>query len=353
MKSDATCIVIATGGSGGHVIPSETLSRKLEKHGARCVMMGHQIEKNPYISQGSHSKKIDIESAPMRIKSMHRFILSNLKGTVRAYKLFKKDPPRCVVGFGSYHSFPVLLAAFLKKIPIVLYEANTTMGKVVKLFSKKAKIVASPFDLHNHLPSFFHVKPLIKDACLMDEHRDDVVSYFALEKNKKTILILGGSQGAHVLNDKILKKLTKEMSPNEIQFIHLAGKNHDLMPIIAQYNVKGFSACVKHFEEKMDLAYQASDLIISRSGATTLFELSYYKKKAILIPFAKSADNHQLMNATFYLKGHMGAMVEEELLDHVELGPLVHRMIDDTTDMFENRSFLSEIELEKKVLELC
>lgn len=353
MDSQKVSIVIATGGSGGHVIPSEALSNSLHSEGVNCIFMGHNVERNPFMSQKCDAKKINIPSAPISIKRLHKFIVSNLHGTLKALRILKQLKPACVVGFGSYHSFPVLLAAYMKNIPIILYEANTTMGKVVKLFSRKAHLVASPFDLFKDIPQFFHVKPLIKEVSQNENAKSCPYEYFGLAKDKKTILILGGSQGAQILNQKVLEKLTSELDEAQFQFIHLAGKNTDLKPIISFYNAKRYIACVKHFEERMFLAYSLADLVVSRSGATTLFELSHFQKKAILIPFAKSADNHQQMNAVYYLKYHQGAMIDESLLPLLDLAPLVTRLIENDENHCLNQLFSSEVELSKKVLELC
>jgi UDP-N-acetylglucosamine--N-acetylmuramyl-(pentapeptide) pyrophosphoryl-undecaprenol N-acetylglucosamine transferase len=352
MNESQATIVIATGGSGGHVIPSEALAENLQKLGARVYFLGHQISINPYLNQHLDIQKLDIEASTLVFKKPHVFFLKNLKGIWQALKELKRIKPGCVVGFGSYHSFPILLAAIFLNIPIALYEANTQMGKVIRLFAKKAKILASPFDIHQHVPHFEKVNPLIRDEHAVCYKKKDL-DYFGLQSDKVTILVFGGSQGAKVFNEELLQKIVLELNPKEYQIIHIAGKKCHLDILKKTYQKHGFLSCVSDFEHNMHKAYGSADLVISRSGATTLFEVHRHNKPVLLIPYAFSKDNHQLQNASYFLKFHPGAVIEESLLKQVSLEPLIQRLskldpITYTGDMFINNN-----EFAQRVMTLC
>lgn len=344
-------IIIATGGSGGHVIPAETLAKKLSEQKCSVEILGHNVEKNAFFSCGSIKRK-NVVSAPLSLKNLVSFVFKTSRGFILAISYFKKIKPSCVVGFGSYHSFPVLCAAFFLKIPIVLYEANTVMGKVVKLFSKKAALVASPFDFYKELKNFIQVQPLIKwshSHCAEDKCYQD----YSFEHDKKVLLILGGSQGAQFLNSQGLMHIMPSLDPLKWQVLHLAGHKSKLDDIEMFYEKYGIKVCVKPYENNMQKAYAISDLVISRSGATTLFELAHYKKPALLVPFPKASEDHQLLNADYYVKHYPAAVIEEFLLDKIDIQAIFERLITDKSLFKDEAYFINHTTLDKKVLELC
>jgi UDP-N-acetylglucosamine--N-acetylmuramyl-(pentapeptide) pyrophosphoryl-undecaprenol N-acetylglucosamine transferase len=344
-------IIIATGGSGGHVIPAETLAKKLTEKHCHVEILGHHVETNTFFSfQGV--KRKNIEASPFALSCLFQFIFKTLKGCFSAYKYFKQVKPDCVVGFGSYHSFPVLCIATYFQIPIVLYEANTVMGKVIKLFSKKAKIVASPFDFYNDLSNFVQVEPLIKFPFKNIPYHDSYGDY-GFEPSKKVLLILGGSQGAHFLNSEALLHIMPSLDPDKWQVLHLAGHKSKIEEIKSSYKNYGINHCVRLFEDNMQKAYQISDLVVSRSGATTLFELAHYKKPALLVPFPKASEDHQLLNADYYVKHYPAAIIEEFLMDKVDIKTVFDRLISYDISFKDDAYFINHTTLDNMVLNLC
>lgn len=351
MHAKSRTIIVATGGSGGHVIPAESLAQKLKNLGCHVKILGHDVSTNRFFSD-SHVLKEDIEASPISIKLFHKFFFKSFKGVNQALKAFKKTKPDLVVGFGSYHCFPVLFAALIKRIPIALYEANTSMGKVIKLFSKKAKLVASPFDFYNHMSNFVHVKPLIRQLLGILDSRENALDYFGLSDLKKTILIMGGSQGSKFFNTRALKKIVQTFDPQSWQIIHITGPTAIKEAISVYYEKLGFVACVKNYETNMTYAYLAADLVICRSGATTIFELALFQKPSFLIPFPQAKDNHQYLNAIHFTKHAQSCVICEELFETCDLMASYNQMLHKTCQSWD-KYFESPQSLENRLMELC
>ena len=216
-----------------------------------------------------------------------------------------------MVGFGSYHSFPILAAALLCRSKIVLFEANCIPGKVIRVFAPFAHLVASQFPLSKSslvplLP--WKSLPALPEQCLAR-------SALGLDPNCETVLVFGGSQGAKFLNEQIPSHL-----PQGVQVIHLTGGAVE--QVAKDYKQRGIHAIVKTFETDMPLVYAAASCAICRSGASTLAELIQFHIPALLIPFPFAADDHQRINAEFLAKKIHGAKMilqhEKGLVEQIE-----------------------------------
>jgi UDP-N-acetylglucosamine--N-acetylmuramyl-(pentapeptide) pyrophosphoryl-undecaprenol N-acetylglucosamine transferase len=293
-------VVLAAGGSGGHLLPAQQL-RALLGNRADVVLAGHNVSQNPFVAKEMVS--YDIPSAPLQKGKYLRFIYENFKGILRAIALLYRFQPDVVVGFGSYHAFPVLAAAFLLRKKIVLFEANCILGKVNRLFAKAASSVAVQFRLKKKMENtvFVPILPWIVST-KKGASKQEAYAYFGLEEGKKTVLVFGGSQGAQFFNEKI--PLVLDSFP-DLQILHLTGKGGK-----AEYSHP--IACCKEFETRMDLAYLIADVVISRSGAGTVAELLSYQKPALLIPFPFATEGHQLENGKFLALDVGGAILVEQ-----------------------------------------
>ena len=221
------------------------------------------------------------------------------RGLVESLKVLKKEHISLVVGFGSYHSFPLLLAARLKRVPIVLFEPNAHPGKVNRLFSKGARFTALQFSEGKEAlkgGSQIVRAPVRK---MEKVSRKTAVDYFSLDENKLTLLIFGGSQGALTIN-QYLFEITPHLEAFKAQWqiLHFVGRNEDAKKFRSHYEKLKITACVKPFEEKMARAWSLADLVISRSGASTIAEQLYYGVPALFIPFPFATDDHQTKNAS-------------------------------------------------------
>lgn len=270
-------LLFATGGTGGHLLPAQQLAEELE--GVDVAFAGHALSQKPFFQQGKF-RFTDIESSG-------RSPLSILRGVRAALQLLRKERPDRVVGFGSYHSLPVLLAALWLRIPIVLYEPNCAMGKVNRLFAPFAQAIALQHPplrkrAHAHFAPLF---PWRNRRDLPDKRA--ARGRYGLEPEMLTVLVFGGSQGAHFLNEVVPQALRGL----PIQVLHIRGHGGKVPEYAAH-------ARVIEYERDMIWAYAAADCVICRAGAATLSELILHGRPALLIPFP-GASGHQEENGQF------------------------------------------------------
>ena len=297
-------ILIATGGTGGHLLPAQQLASFFLKE--EICFAGHGLNHSPFFKRES-VEFYEIPSASL--KNPLRFLVTIAKSLLKSIRLLQTIHPDCVVGFGSFHSVPLLCAAVLLRKPIVLFEANCQLGKVNRLFAPFAKRIAMQF-APSSVRSNFSLVPLLpwtkRPAA-------------KVPSEQFTILIFGGSQGAAFLNREIPSLL-----PLNVHVIHLTGKE-ELVPEV-QKAYAGRNVIVKSFEPNMHDLYASADVAICRSGAGTIAELIRYELPALLIPFPQATNDHQRANAEFLAKKVEGAT----MIDQKEATPQrVREMIAD------------------------
>lgn len=309
-------VIITVGGTGGHIFPALALGKQLIQSNTALEIqyVGGNLSSNPYFENAifpSHS----ISSATFKQKNPWAILQSIgkiLLGISQSYKLLKSIQPDLVVGFGSYYTLPILLAAKMLGIPFILHEANSIPGKVNRLLSKYASAVGIHFPETANLlkgKTYEVGLPLRpgyhKGACTPSQARE----YFDLDSSKFTILIFGGSQGAANLNKLVSQALTHSLKDQKmnVQIIHLTGDSTFAQFLRIEYQKSGLKACVKPFESRMDLAWQAADLSIARAGASTIAEAMEFEVPVILVPYPYATDHHQDKNADFLVQMVGGA----------------------------------------------
>ena len=311
-------IVIAAGGTGGHLFPAQALALEmLQKHPhVRITFVGAGLKTNTYFKKDLFTF-LDINSATPITKhpvKVIKALLSISKGLFSCMNHFKKNHPDLIVGFGSFHTFPALLAGKLKKIPIVIFESNALPGKVNRFCSKWAKVSAIQF---SHASDYLKGKSICVQMPLLKQQetitKKQARHYFHLDPEKLTFLIFGGSQGAQAINRFFCGALEPLLAQGlDFQVIHIVGNDKRAEKLRAVYKKNQILACVKAFEEKMDCAWTAADLSISRAGAATLAELIEFTVPSILIPYPFGTENHQGKNAAYVADEIQGGLALEE-----------------------------------------
>lgn len=284
--------MIAVGGSGGHLLPAQQLADLL-KNSREVAFAGSQLSQNSFFQKQNFFFQ-DIDSAPL--SSPFRFIYRSIKGIFQSIRLLKKFRPDVVVGFGSYHSFPVLAAAFFLRKKIVLFEANCILGKVNRLFAPSAHTLALQFPLENtpFLKNHRYVSYLPWQQKPCSFTKEEALHFYGLDDSLPVCLVFGGSQGAAFFNEKAPSLLSG------FQVIHCTGKKENVPSVQALYEKHQIRAFVQAFEPDMTRAYRAAHFALCRSGAGTLAELIRYQLPAVLIPFPHATDCHQTANARFF-----------------------------------------------------
>jgi UDP-N-acetylglucosamine--N-acetylmuramyl-(pentapeptide) pyrophosphoryl-undecaprenol N-acetylglucosamine transferase len=292
-------VLFACGGTGGHVFPAVAIAEAIlyMDNSVNIVFAGRAA---PSMEEKLLSSKFNyrhIKAIPLKRNSVARNLLLpfNLSSSVLgAAKLLKKEKPEYIVATGGYVALPIMLAAIFKKIPFYAVEPNAVMGVANRICAKFAKKV------------YISSKVLGNPVRRMPENLP-IPEIFADDK-KFRILITGGSQGALGINKKI-EQISKELFGNEnLSVVWQAGAKH-ADALIEKYSNAG-NVCITAFLDNIYAYMQYADLIISRSGASTLAEILVFGKASILLPYPYATANHQEHNAR---------VVEKEGAAYVEL----------------------------------
>jgi UDP-N-acetylglucosamine--N-acetylmuramyl-(pentapeptide) pyrophosphoryl-undecaprenol N-acetylglucosamine transferase len=300
MKSEPLTIkgkvLIAAGGTGGHLFPAQQLADML-KGEAEILFAGHKIGTSPFFEK-EKIPFVEISAHPLK----RGFLRATWKGFWQSVKLLRRFKPDVVVGFGSFHTFPLLLAAVFSCRKLVLFEANCLLGKVNRLFACMSHAVAVQFPVQVKKGVMVPLLPWRRgDGPLA---KQEARKKYGLQPNRKTILVFGGSQGAAFLNEWAPTAIA-QMS-ERCQVIHLTGLA-DRDRVFSEYQKLGIDACVKAFENEMMTAYSAADLAFCRSGAGTIAELIRFEIPSLLIPYPFATDDHQRKNGRFLTERLQGA----------------------------------------------
>jgi UDP-N-acetylglucosamine--N-acetylmuramyl-(pentapeptide) pyrophosphoryl-undecaprenol N-acetylglucosamine transferase len=294
-------VLIAVGGTGGHVFPAVSLGRELAERGVEVIFVGGGLSNNKFFDK-EQFKFREIKCGFLSTANplqLLRGMLNVGQGMLEARKVLKEFQPDVVVGFGSFYTFPILSTAKLLSIPIILHEQNAIPGRVNRLMSPYVACTAiSMPDASKYLSG--HVVQVGMPLKLKTRFtKVEARQHYKLDPTAKTILIFGGSQGANAINQTMLKSLP---DLKNCQVIHFTGNNEDTQRAVEMYRGNKISSCVKDFETRMDCAWSAADLAITRSGASTIAEAIEYDVPLIMVPFAKAMDNHQEKNADFMIQ---------------------------------------------------
>lgn len=352
--------MIAAGGTGGHLFPAQALALELlEKHpNMKITFIGAGLNSNGYFKKEVFPY-LDIKSGtpfkrhPLKIL---KALIKLTQGTFKCLTFFSRKKPDVIVGFGSFHTFPAILAARLRKVPIVIFESNALPGKVNRYCSKWARISAIQF---SHASEYLRSKsvcvqmPLTKKG---EVTRKQARSYFGLNEERLTFLVFGGSQGAQAINHCVCGAIHSLVEKGlDFQVIHLVGDEKREEKLRVYYEKMHVPACVKSFEERMEYAWTAADLSISRSGSATLAELIEYTVPSILIPYPYGTENHQLKNAAFISEEIEGAVtLEEKGVQGDVLASVIYDLIgNDHERLKEMRKKLHAYKEEEKKQDLC
>jgi UDP-N-acetylglucosamine--N-acetylmuramyl-(pentapeptide) pyrophosphoryl-undecaprenol N-acetylglucosamine transferase len=311
-------IIIAGGGTGGHIFPAIAIANALKKQeqevqilfvGAKGKMEMEKVPQAGYNITGldiagfNRSSLIKNIGLPMKL----------LKSFFQVRNIFKDFQPDAVVGVGGYSSFPVLKYAQAKGVPSFIHESNSFAGKSNILLGKKATRI---FVASDGMERFFPggkivitgnpIRPSIADVGSIP--KEEALKSFGLKVGKKTLLVVGGSLGARSINEAVSKGLNKVIDSG-LQLIWQTGKTEGGKWKEA---TKGLpSVWVNDFISEMEKGYAAADMVISRAGAMAKAELCVVRKPVVFVPFPFAAEDHQTVNAMNLVEKHAALMVKD------------------------------------------
>jgi UDP-N-acetylglucosamine--N-acetylmuramyl-(pentapeptide) pyrophosphoryl-undecaprenol N-acetylglucosamine transferase len=320
-------IFIAGGGTGGHIYPGICIAKKLVADGI-CTPV-FIVKKNDrgiklLIELNYQYREIDVAGLPRKLNLQTvMFFIGLCVSMVQTVGFILNFRPVCSIGLGGYISFPVILLSRLFRIPTIVHEQNYVPGLANKILGKISTKTATSFA---QTSQYFSIKKTVLTGNPVREElftmtRVESCSWLnerysaGFDHKKFTILVFGGSQGARYINNLIpqsIKSMNKYI--DKIQVIHLTGEN-DYLSVRQKYDlVAGAHTLVLGYLEQIGYSYAASDIVICRAGATTVAELVYLRKPAILVPYPYATENHQYYNAVYLEKPGAAIVIKEKEL---------------------------------------
>ncbi len=333
-------ILLTGGGSGGHLFPLIAIARSIKKFAPRYGILEYGVldlkflyvgPKDDWIQELLEKEKIKgkiILSGKIRRDFSISSIIANLKdifylfiGFFQALYRVWQFMPDIIVGKGGYGSFSVLLVGIIYRIPLVIHESDTVPGFTNRFFSYFAKkIIVSFLQTKKYFPKqkiIVSGNPIRRE--ILEGTKQKARETFGLSPDRPTLFIIGGSQGARTINDLILSVLPELLS--KYQIIHQAGKrnfkevNLEAHVVLEGSENKIFYHSFPFLDERQAAnAYTVADLIISRAGSGTIFEIAASEKPSIIIPLSTAAAGHQLKNAYAFAKNGATIVLEEQNL---------------------------------------
>lgn len=313
-------IIISGGGTGGHIYPAVAIANQIKAINPEADIL--------FVGAKGRMEMTRVPEAGYKIVGLwisglqRRLTLDNLSfplkvlSSVRAsHKIIKEFKPDAVVGVGGYASGPLLYAATARNIPSLIQEQNSYAGITNKLLAKRVDKVCVAYE---NMDQFFPAEKLVltgnpvrQDIMEIQDKRREALLHFGLTSEKKTILVIGGSLGARTINHSIAAGLERIMEAG-YQLIWQTGKGFyaEAQQLEKPYLEQGIRAF--DFIKRMDLAYAAADIVVSRAGALSISELCLAGKPAILVPSPNVAEDHQTKNAMALVNKQAAILVRDQ-----------------------------------------
>ncbi|MEM1057771.1 MAG: undecaprenyldiphospho-muramoylpentapeptide beta-N-acetylglucosaminyltransferase [Verrucomicrobiota bacterium] len=332
-------IAIACGGTGGHLFPGLAVSKELQNRGHETVLLvsPKQIDAIALKGSGEKSHSLPNMGFPGLFNpKVLKFAWTLWQSRQACKKIYREFQPDAVLGMGGFTcAVPLMLAGQMGK-PTLIHDSNAYPGKVTRLLAPKmTKTLLGFEDCAQHLPNANCVTvgtPVRQGLERID--RAAAAAQLAMDPAKFTVLVMGGSQGARGINDVIIKTLaiSHELA-DRVQFLHLAGPT-DAETVAQQYAEQPFQYRAEPFASAMELYYSLADLVVARSGASSLNETAHYGLPSLLIPYPYAADDHQALNAAIFEQAGAALVYAQHELDAETLKRDLVEFLGDETKRF-------------------
>jgi len=354
MQQPELKILISGGGTGGHIFPAIAIADAIRRKtgNANILFVGAkgrmEMDKVPMAGYPIEGLWISGFQRNFTLKNL-LFPLKLAVSLIKSGKIIKSFKPDVVVGVGGYASGAICKMAVKTHIPVVLQEQNSFPGITNKLLAKDAAKICVAYD---GMEKYFPAKKLIitgnpvrKNVIEIEGKRDRAFEFFKLDKSKPVILVVGGSQGAKAINESIDENLNLFVQ-NNLQLIWQTGKLYiEKASAAINDKIEGEarkSIVAVEFIERMDLAYAAADIVVSRSGAIAISELCAVGKPCIFVPLPTAAEDHQTKNAL--------ALVAKQAAIHLPNNEALKKLAGLVVDLAKNESKRTELSCNIKML---
>ena len=341
-------IIIAGGGTGGHIFPAIAIANALKKIdgsieilfvGAKGKMEMEKVPQAGYEIEGLDIAGFNRSSLIKNIGLPFKLV----KSFFQVRKIINRFKPDAVVGVGGYSSFPVLRFAQAKRIPTFIHESNSFAGKSNIILGKKAtKVFAGMEGMERFFPKEKIIvtgNPVRLAIAQTGVSQSEGIKFFSLDENKKIVLVVGGSLGAKSINEAIDKHL-EELLNAGLQLIWQTGKPYAAKA--KEHTAGKPSVWVNEFITQMEYAYAAADIVVARAGAMTVAELCVVKKPVLFVPYPFAAEDHQTVNAMQLVNKNAALMIKDgEALE--KLVPMAIELAKDESRQAEMKNNISSL----------
>jgi len=323
-------IIIAGGGTGGHISPAISIAKEMEKLGYSLIYVGNKNSMEERIAKKNNFKFYGINVQKLYRKLTLKHILFPIKLVLsiqKSIKIISDNKAVAFIGTGGFVSGPVGYAAKLMRIPIFLHEQNSFPGLTTRKLAKYAEAI---FLGNKGATKYFKDNELIVSGNPINSEesklsKEEIFEKLKFNPDNKTIFMMGGSQGSKILND-MMEKILDNILNEDINIIWQVGKNNK--NLAEKYSHKK-NLFVFDFSYDINQFYKIADLMVSRAGALTLTEIEFFKLPSILIPYSHAAGNHQYFNAKEMKEKEISEIILEK-----ELTPEI--LIEKINLMFKN-----------------
>lgn len=331
-------IMISGGGTGGHIFPAIAIAKALQQElpnaefffvGAKGKMEMEKIPEAGFPIEGlwisGFQRKLSMQNLMFPFK-----LISSL---IKARSIIKSFKPQVVIGVGGFASGPTLKMAASMGIPCLIQEQNSYPGITNKLLANQVKKICVAYDgMEKYFPKekiIYTGNPIRKQVIEIQGKKEEAIQFFQLDAHKKTILIVGGSLGAQSVNRSIAEHI-KSWAELDAQVIWQTGKTGYEEAKNRTDSSGAKNIHVYDFIKRMDLAYAACDLIVSRAGAIAISEISAVAKAVIFVPYPYAAEDHQTKNAQQLVDKNAAILIKDSQVSG-DLFPITERLLNDKT----------------------
>lgn len=324
--------IITGGGTGGHLFPGIALAAAIQKRqpGSEILFIGTRrlLDQQALQNRGFELASLDSSGVKgLGLGAQLQSLMSQPAAIWQAWRLLRRFQPELVFGVGGYVTGPVLLAAKMLGIATAIHEQNSVPGLANRLAGRLVDRICISIPCQ---PAF----PAVKTVQTGNPVRAEIVAAGQVKKREQqpgtwpSLLVLGGSQGAHALNERMVQAMAiLHKAGIRVQLRHQTG-SADAAMVLAGYEQAGVEAAVHPFIEDMAAAYGVADLVVSRAGATSLAELAVMGLPAILVPYPYAADDHQATNAAYYVQGGGAKVFKEKDLSPELLAQQIQNLLE-------------------------
>ncbi len=354
-------LVIACGGTGGHLFPGIAVARAAKARGWETLILVSEKQIDALATEGQgdlHFEKVPAIAMPKPLSlAMVKFLWRFLKTKRHCVKLLRDFKATAVLGMGGFTSLPPAMAGKKLGLKTFVHESNAVPGKANRMTAKFCRLVLLGMEqCARHFPSGrtkvtgTPLRPSIVPPADIAEAR----AFFDLSGDKQTIFVMGGSQGARGVNNAVIAALPAlAAAADQVQLLHITGPGEFESVRAACAAAPALTARVVPFCRRMELAYALASVAVCRSGASSLTELSAWGLPSVLVPYPTAADDHQRRNADVFTSAGAAVAVEEKDIAAGQLAPLLLDLLGDREKLRSLSAAMRKLAPERAADQIC